>query len=73
MLQSDGLFFRDAQGRAVMLKGINLSGAAKLPAQPALPSHLLDKFFESDRSGMYQACSLLMLLPFNVINVIQCH
>jgi hypothetical protein len=47
-----GLYFRDTHGRAILLKGINLSGAAKLPSEPALPSHELDKFYETDRTGM---------------------
>ncbi|KAJ3086571.1 hypothetical protein HK102_012891 [Quaeritorhiza haematococci] len=48
MLQVDGIWFRDSKGRAVMLRGVNLSGATKLPQTPFVPSHQLDKFFESE-------------------------
>ena len=33
--------FRDAQGRQVTLRGINVAGEAKYPSKPEQPSHCL--------------------------------
>eukprot|EP00158_Paraphelidium_tribonemae_P005343 Partr_v1_DN27291_c0_g1_i1_m38474 putative Glycosyl hydrolase len=46
MLYPDGRWFKDAQGRVCMLRGVNLSGATKLPAHPLMPSHRRAEFFE---------------------------
>lgn len=42
----DGKWFRDSDERAIMLRGVNLSGNTKLPAHPYMPSHCPEKFFE---------------------------
>ncbi|KAK3376788.1 glycoside hydrolase family 5 protein [Lasiosphaeria ovina] len=40
--------FRDAHGRQVILRGINVAGDAKYPNQPDQPSHIPDNFFDGD-------------------------
>ena len=39
---------RDAKGREVTLRGINVAGDAKFPARPDIPSHVPDHFFDGD-------------------------
>ncbi|KAJ3209173.1 hypothetical protein HK099_008562 [Clydaea vesicula] len=50
MLDTNGIYFTDETGRVVMLRGVNLSGAAKLPFTPNIPSHQKEHFFESERN-----------------------
>ncbi|KAK9446877.1 glycoside hydrolase superfamily [Limtongia smithiae] len=40
--------FRDASNRVITLRGINLAADSKLPATPAVPSHVADNFFDGD-------------------------
>lgn len=40
--------FRDAHGRQVVLRGINVAADAKLPSEPNQPSHVGDDFFDGD-------------------------
>lgn len=44
----DGKFW-DEEGRTVQLRGINLSGDAKLPTCPDVPSHNLENFWEIEK------------------------
>ena len=47
-LSIDGTRFRDADGREVTFRGINVSGDAKLPRRPDQPSHEPLDFFDGD-------------------------
>jgi hypothetical protein len=40
--------FRDAHGRHVTLRGINMAGDAKYPSNPPQPSHVSQGFFDGD-------------------------
>ncbi|KAJ3137920.1 hypothetical protein HK100_000266 [Physocladia obscura] len=51
MLNTNGLYFTDeSTGNTVFLRGVNLSGSAKLPFTPSIPSHKLEGFLESTRN-----------------------
>ncbi|KAK0649379.1 glycoside hydrolase family 5 protein [Cercophora newfieldiana] len=47
LLIKDGKF-RDAHGRQVTLRGINVAGDAKYPSAPDQPSHIASEFFDGD-------------------------
>lgn len=47
-LTIDGRSIRDAAGREVTLRGVNLAADAKIPRKPDLPSHIPDHFFDGD-------------------------
>lgn len=47
-LQVCGRQFKDRDGRAVLLRGINVSGDSKLPRSPDVPSHNLEDFWDLD-------------------------
>lgn len=47
-LSVDGTHFIDTEGRTVLLRGINLSGDAKLPKSPDVPSHVSEGFWNAD-------------------------
>ncbi|KAK0673705.1 glycoside hydrolase superfamily [Cercophora samala] len=40
--------FRDAHGRQITLRGINVAGDAKYPNVPDQPSHIAENFFDGD-------------------------
>lgn len=40
--------FRDAKGRQVILRGINVAGDCKYPSKPHTPSYVPDNFFDGD-------------------------
>jgi hypothetical protein len=46
LLLTDGMWFKDQLGRVITLRGVNLSGATKLPAEPCMTSHRKDGFFD---------------------------
>ncbi|KIW28140.1 uncharacterized protein PV07_07822 [Cladophialophora immunda] len=46
-LSIDGVRFRDAEGREVTFRGINVAGDCKLPRHPSQPSHELTGFFDA--------------------------
>ncbi|KAI9347952.1 glycoside hydrolase superfamily [Zopfochytrium polystomum] len=45
MLRTDGPWWTDPTGRTLMLRGVNVSGSAKLPFKPYMPTHVRDGFF----------------------------
>ncbi|KAL9114114.1 MAG: hypothetical protein Q9227_001886 [Pyrenula ochraceoflavens] len=47
-LEIDGTRFRDAHGREITLRGINVAGDAKYPRFPNVPSHERQDFFDGD-------------------------
>lgn len=46
-------FFRDAHGRGVTLRGINVAADAKFPSKPDQPSHIPDNFFDGDNINFH--------------------
>ncbi|CAG8954883.1 hypothetical protein HYFRA_00008570 [Hymenoscyphus fraxineus] len=46
--------FRDAHGREVTLRGINVAGDAKYPSDPDRPSHIPTDFFDGDNINFHE-------------------
>lgn len=46
-IKTEGEWFKDAAGRVMSLRGINVSGSTKIPFSPPMGSHVADEFFES--------------------------
>lgn len=46
-IHSEGIWFKDAAGRTMILHGINVGGDTKVPFKPYLPSHIKENFLES--------------------------
>ena len=46
MLRVDGPWFKDADGRTLLLRGVNLGGSSKLPATPDGATYRREGFFE---------------------------
>lgn len=46
--------FRDATGRQVVLRGINVAGDAKHPSSPNIPSHVADDFYDGDHVNFHK-------------------
>lgn len=46
--------FKDAHGRQVTIRGINVAGDAKYPSSPNVPSHVSTDFFDGDHVKFHQ-------------------
>ncbi|MGC9357525.1 MAG: cellulase family glycosylhydrolase [Anaerolineae bacterium] len=45
-MRIDGRWFKDEQGRTLLLRGINLGGSTKVPSRPDGATHIREGFFE---------------------------
>ncbi|KAJ3035874.1 hypothetical protein HDV00_003347 [Rhizophlyctis rosea] len=47
-LDTTSRYFRDSAGRTILLRGVNVSGSAKLPFKPFTPTHVKEGFLDDD-------------------------
>jgi hypothetical protein len=45
-MRTDGIWFKDQAGRALLLRGANLGGSTKVPARPNGATYIRDRFFD---------------------------
>jgi hypothetical protein len=48
-MHTDGTWFKDEQGRTLLLRGVNLGGSSKVPFTPDGATHRLEGFFDHRR------------------------
>jgi hypothetical protein len=46
MIHTDGIWFKDSQGRTLIFRGVNLAGSSKVPAIPNGATHRSEGFFD---------------------------
>lgn len=46
MMRIEGSWFRDGEGRRMLLRGVNLGGSSKVPKQPDGATYRTENFFQ---------------------------
>jgi len=49
MIDTEGLWFKDEEGRTLMLRGVNLGGSSKVPYTPDGATHIREGFYDHRR------------------------